>query len=189
MQRRDVFKGLALVLGGVVSYSCSQALKVPAAQRKALAGTMTDEQRAAVYRCADLIIPTTDTPGAIEAGVGEFLDYVISVWYQADEREVFFAGLAQMLEEAQSLYGEHFVALKESYQVALLQASEAREPASSALSFGNNGSKFFGKIKELTVIGYYNSKVGATIERRYVPMPGSYDGDYKFSEVGRLWAK
>ena len=189
MQRRDVLKGLAVVLGGAVSYSCSQALEVPAAQRVALAGAMTDEQRAVVYRCADLIIPTTDTPGAIEAGVGEFLDYVISVWYQADEREVFFTGLAQMLEEAQSLYGEHFVALKESYQVALLQAAEAREPASFALSFGKNDAGFFTKIKELTITGYYTSKVGATIERRYVPMPGSYDGDYKFSEVGRLWAK
>ncbi len=188
MQRRDVLKSLAVVLGGAISQSCSQALDVPAAQRVALAGAMTDAQRGAVYRCADLIIPTTDTPGAIEAGVDEFLDYVISVWYSEDEREVFFAGLEQMLEQAQSTYGAHFGALNESQQVALLQAAEAREPASDAFAFVNSGSGFFSKIKELTVIGYYMSEVGATLERKYVPMPGFYDGDYKFSEVGRLWA-
>ena len=189
MQRRDVLKSLAVVLGGAVSHSCSQAVEVPAAQRVAVAGVMTGEQRAAVYRCADLIIPVTDTPGAIDAGVDEFLDYVISVWYQEDEREVFFAGLAQMLAEAQGAYGQHFIALKESEQVALLQAAQGRELTSNPLDFGESGGGFFKKIKELTVTGYYTSKVGATIERKYVPMPGFYDGDYKFSEVGRLWAK
>lgn len=188
MQRRDVLKSLAVVLGGAVSHACSQALEVPAAQRVAVAGVMTDEQRAAVYRCADLIIPTTDTPGALEAGVDEFLDYVISVWYTQDEREVFFAGLVQILDEAQSIYGQPFIALKEPQQVALLQAAEAREPVSDPFAFGNSESGFFTKIKELTVTGYYTSEVGATIERKYVPMPGFYDGDYKFSEVGRLWA-
>ena len=188
MQRRDVLKSLAVVLGGAVSHGCSQALEVPVAQRVAVAGVLTDEQRGAVYRCADLIIPTTDTPGALEAGVGEFLDYVISVWYTEDEREVFFAGLTQLLEEAQSAHGEHFIALKEPQQVALLKAAEAREPASDPFAFGGSNSGFFRKIKELTVAGYYTSEVGATIERKYVPMPGFYDGDYKFSEVGRLWA-
>ena len=188
MQRRDVLKSLAVVLGGAVSHGCSQALEVPVAQRVAVAGVLTDEQRGAVYRCADLIIPTTDTPGALEAGVGEFLDYVISVWYTEDEPEVFFAGLTQLLEEAQSAHGEHFIALKEPQQVALLKAAEAREPASDPFAFGGSNSGFFKKIKELTVTGYYTSEVGATIERKYVPMPGFYDGDYKFSEVGRLWA-
>ena len=188
MQRRDLLKGLAAVLGVAVSHSCSQAVEVPAAQRVAVAGVMTDGQRAAVYRCVDLIIPTTDTPGAIAAGVDVFLDYVISVWYQDDEREVFFAGLAQMLEEARSTYGQHFISLAEAEQMTLLQAAEAREPASDPFAFGSSDGKFFSKIKELTVVGYYTSEVGATIERKYVPMPGSYDGDYKFSEVGRLWA-
>ena len=50
MQRRDVLKSLAVVLGGAVSHACSQAVEVPAAQRVAVAGVMTDEQRAAVYR-------------------------------------------------------------------------------------------------------------------------------------------
>jgi|TARA_B110000971_G_scaffold120114_1_gene122933 gluconate 2-dehydrogenase gamma chain len=189
MQRRDLLKGLAVVLGGAVSQSCSNAVEVPLSQRIAVQGVMTDEQRGAVYRCADLIIPTTDTPGAIEAGVDNFLDYVISVWYQEDEREVFFAGLAQMLAEAQSAYGQPFISLTKPQQVALLKAAEAREPASDALVFVNSGGGFFAKIKELTVTGYYTSKVGATIERKYVPMPGFYDGDYKFSEVGRQWAK
>ena len=188
MQRRELLKGLAVVLGGVVSQSCSKAVEVPLAQRIAVPGVLSEEQRAVAHCCADLIIPATDTPSALQAGVGEFLDYVISVWYRADEREVFFAGLNEMLMDSQSTYGGDFLSLPESSQISMLKASEGRESGNDPFAFDDSEGGYFNKIKELTVTGYYTSEVGATIERKYVPMPGSYDGDYKFSEVGRLWA-
>jgi hypothetical protein len=49
-------------------------------------------------------------------------------------------------------------------------------------------SPFFTKIKELTVLGYYTSEVGAQQELSYNPMPMRYEGDYDFVKVGKQWS-
>ena len=54
----------------------------------------TSEQREAVDAMAEAIIPTTDTPGASEAGVAEFIEAIVSEWYDAEQREHFMRGLA-----------------------------------------------------------------------------------------------
>lgn len=46
---------------------------------------------------------------------------------------------------------------------------------------------FFRTFKELVVVGYYTSKLGATEELRMPPM-GSWHGDIPYSQVGRAWA-
>lgn len=47
---------------------------------------------------------------------------------------------------------------------------------------------FFRTMKELTVVGYYTSEVGATVELRHEAVPGRYQGCVPFTEVGRTWA-
>ena len=146
------------------------------------------EQQQTAHRIADLIIPETDTPGAIDAGVGEFIDYVVSTWFDPDEQQRFIAGLADIASRAQVAHNASFVDLPTDQQVQLLQQIEAGEqPASPFSAFG--AGEFFAQIKELTVVGYYTSEVGATQERKYVPMPGRYDGYHKYAAVGRQWAK
>ncbi|MBK8991508.1 MAG: gluconate 2-dehydrogenase subunit 3 family protein [Gammaproteobacteria bacterium] len=45
---------------------------------------------------------------------------------------------------------------------------------------------FFAKLRELTVVGYFSSELGATEFLEYNPMPMRYDGDFDF-EVGTHW--
>lgn len=45
---------------------------------------------------------------------------------------------------------------------------------------------FFRMLKELTLVGYYTSEVGATQELRLNPM-GVWRGDIPYSEVGQAW--
>lgn len=47
---------------------------------------------------------------------------------------------------------------------------------------------FFHMLKELTLVGYYTSEVGATEELRFVQVPGRWEGCVPFEEVGRTWA-
>lgn len=47
---------------------------------------------------------------------------------------------------------------------------------------------FFRTMKELTVVGFYTSEIGATRELRHEPVPGRYEGCIPFSDVGRTWA-
>jgi hypothetical protein len=46
---------------------------------------------------------------------------------------------------------------------------------------------FFRRMKELTLLGYYTSEVGATKELRVNPM-GPYRGDVSYRALGRAWA-
>ena len=47
---------------------------------------------------------------------------------------------------------------------------------------------FFPWLKELTVVGYYTSEIGATQELRYVHVAGQYDGDVPYRKVGRAYS-
>jgi gluconate 2-dehydrogenase gamma chain len=46
---------------------------------------------------------------------------------------------------------------------------------------------FFRTLKELVLVGYYASEVGATQELRVNPM-GIWRADFPYSEIGRAWA-
>jgi gluconate 2-dehydrogenase gamma chain len=47
---------------------------------------------------------------------------------------------------------------------------------------------FFRTMKELTIVGYYTSEVGATVELRHEAVPGRHQGCVPFTEIGRAWA-
>jgi hypothetical protein len=47
---------------------------------------------------------------------------------------------------------------------------------------------FFRTFKELTLVGYYTSEIGATRELHHAPVPGRYDGCVPLAQVGRTWA-
>lgn len=49
-------------------------------------------------------------------------------------------------------------------------------------------ASFFRMLKELTLVGYYTSEVGASEELRFVQVPGRWEACIPFEEVGRTWA-
>jgi len=90
MRRREVLKASAWLLGTAVSASVSRALL---ADELSITGNgaFTDEQLAAVELLSDMIIPTTDTPGAVAAGVPDFIATIFQDWYRQAEQESFLA--------------------------------------------------------------------------------------------------
>ena len=68
-------------------------------------------------------------------------------------------------------------------QTAVLQAMEqARQAGPMPLP------PFFHTMKELTLVGYYTSEIGATQELQWLAAPGRYDGCASLEEIGRTWA-
>ena len=53
---------------------------------------------------------------------------------------------------------------------------------------GNASLPFFRTMKELTVVGYYTSEPGATVELRHEAVPGRYEGCVPLAQIGRTWA-
>jgi gluconate 2-dehydrogenase subunit 3-like protein len=115
-----------------------------------------------VSRIADLIIPRTDTPGAVEAGVPEYIDYVVS--HNEEHQKPVRGGLEWLDRQAQERHGNRFVALTEEQQIELLA------PLSDAVDRGQAKSangRFFHMIKSMTADGYYTSQIGLVRELGY----------------------
>jgi len=115
-----------------------------------------------VSRIADLIIPETDTPGALKAGVPANIDLVIG--RDADQQLVVADGLRWLDAEATRAEGKKFIDLSEERQIAIL------EPLCEAADAGESrarNAQFFSLIKRLTADGYYTSKIGLMDELGY----------------------
>ena len=128
-------------------------------------------QRALIDQISELIIPTTDTPGARAAHVVDFVDVIVSEYYHDDERVPFLRGLADVDSRAQADFQKPFLDLTEPQQTAIVMGLDAE-----ARAMPSGTPHFFGRLKGLTVYGYYTSEVGYTQELRGVFMPGRYDG-------------
>lgn len=119
----------------------------------------TADELKLVSRVADLIIPATDTPGASEAGVPSYIDFVVNS--NAEHQRIFRSGLTWMNEESQRVHGQQFTELRETEQIALLTpvCREADEGKSDSLP-----AHFFRAMKSMTADGYYTSRIGLTNE-------------------------
>ena len=150
--------------------------------------TLSGAQDELVTVLTELIIPETDTPGARAARVNEFIDLMLSDWLKDDERTGFLDGLADVEARAEASYGKAFQALTLEEQTALLTTleDEAIAQQSDPQAAPDAGRPFFSMLKELTLVGYYTSEVGATQELRYERSPGRYDGCVPYE--GRAWA-
>lgn len=97
----------------------------------------------------DMIIPATDTPGAIDVGVDRMIDEVLSE--NDNARVEFLSGLSQLEQSG-------FVELDDGERVDLL------EEYSHAIDARGD---FFRVLKGLTVNHYYSSEVGIHEELGY----------------------
>jgi len=195
MNRRVLLKNTAILLGGIVSASVSRAVLAGVDGRVAIKNPVfTDGQRAKCAVLTQMIIPETDTPGAIEAGVPQFVETMVSDWYTQREQEVFFAGLEALDPFSESHFGKQFLNCGAQQQISVLEQLEEDAEGYKSPAADNplrpqvdEKTPFFRKLKELTVLGYYTSEVGVKQELKYLPMPMKYD-DIDFVEVGRQWA-
>ncbi|MCU1293524.1 MAG: Gluconate 2-dehydrogenase subunit 3 precursor [Bryobacterales bacterium] len=116
-----------------------------------------------ISRIAELIIPETDTPGAIRSGVPSYIDLIIA--RNTDQQLVVADGLRWLDAESRRVAEKPFLALTEGQQLAILEplcdASDSGKP-----NPGRN-VQFFSLVKNLTADGYYTSKIGLIDELQY----------------------
>lgn len=103
-----------------------------------------------IAKLTDLIIPRTDTPGASDAGVPEFIDRRLTA--SPDLAAAFRRGL--------SLLDSGFIQLPAERQIAIL--TELSNAATNAPD--TDRGRFFRLLKDLTIDGYYSSRDGLVEE-------------------------
>lgn len=189
MKRRDALKGIGLTIGWTLCPSvitgvlngCQSAYH-PDYQFL----TLTPGQVTMVETLSELIIPSTDTPGAKEAKVNQFIDLMLTRYLENREKQIFLSGLDELDDRSRESYGDLFVEVSEENQTKLLKWLE--EKSTTSRYSGEGDKPFFMLLKELVVTGYYTSEIGASEELKYVHLAGRYDGDVPYSDIGRAYS-
>ena len=137
----------------------------------------------------ETIIPATvSSPGAKSANIGSFMKVYVADCYNKADQEVFRSGLIQLNDLSKSKHGNQFVYLNASQQRDLLVQLDREAKEHNRNRERNTSTHYFSMIKEMTVFGYYTSKPGATKALRYLPVPGSYNGDQTNHKGDKAWA-
>ncbi|MUI15973.1 gluconate 2-dehydrogenase subunit 3 family protein [Massilia dura] len=144
---------------------------------------LTREELALTGVLAELIIPQTDTPGALAVGAHRTVDHLLKACVLAPEQAAFRSGLARIESVAAAQGGRRFTALPHARQVALLHALD-----DGAAPFNDDDRRFFRQLKGFVAFAYYTSEAGATRELAYLPVPGGFTGNVKLTRSTRTWA-
>ena len=211
MNRRDALMRVATLVGATVALpalghsAMADKLEASAAQRLATGKPVlfTADQDALVADLADVIIPTTKTPGAKAAKVNEIIDVVLKDCYKQPDQQRFIDGLTQTQKLSQDAYGKTFSQLDNTQRIDIMKKLEAdakTQKADMARAVAgqqdvqmpggkrNNVTPFFNMLKDLTLMGYFTSEIGATQALEYVAVPGRYDGCVPLKPGQKAWA-
>ena len=153
--------------------------------------TLNQHQNATVTTISELIIPETDTPGARGAKVNEFIDLLLTDWFDQPEKDHFLQGLAQIDTDSRKRFGSEFVACNPSQQTELMKQfdNEAMEFARAQKNAAKTDTtqppppNFFYTFKRLTLVGYYTSEIGFKKELGKAIIPPKHSGCAPLAEV------
>lgn len=189
LNRRSLLKGLGVVLGaqfasqlvGGSGLSVAMAFQKDSALRQLQ--LLSERQLKTLASMADLIIPQTDTPGALATDCHWFVDNQLKHCFDSDEQAVATVILNKIDTVALGQWGKAFYQGEQAGQLALLTALEATEDP-----FTQADTKAFKMLKALVVFGFFTSKVGMTQLLAYDPVPGGFKGSVPYASVGKAYS-
>ncbi len=207
VKRREAIRRTSIIIGGALSTSAVSAVmsgcKATPTGPDWTPSFLNEEQGAMVAELAERIIPTTDTPGAKDAGVHYFIDIFLKDCAEPDEQSQFKSGLEDIANRAKKAHGKSFTKLS-AEQIDGILEELAKAPATGktdeelADELANEGesvqgdpfdpSRFFNGLRQLVVLGYFTSEVGANQALKMDQIPGEYHGCIDYAEVGGAWA-
>jgi hypothetical protein len=175
MNRREAVQRISLLMGGALS---APAMAGILGQKTNLGESVqvTPQQEALMAEVADVIIPTTSTPGAKAAGAEKFMVRVMRDCYPLEDQQKFYAGLAKLDSDSKAAFGKNFTGLSQDQKIEMVKRLTTSD------------KDFFRRVKELAVTGYFTSEVGATQALEYVEVPGRLEACIPYKKGQKGWA-
>jgi hypothetical protein len=175
ISRREAIRRAALLAG--VALSPELLTFVGRAQTAPAKSYLSAAHRAVLRAAAERILPKTDTPGAIDAGVPAFIDRFYGEFMSPADQKLLIAVLQEIAAASKAAHGALFSALKPGQQDAVLRGIAKGQEGSNPSSFG--------LLRSTTILGYFSSEVVGKNVLHYDPVPGAYDGCVPIEQVGR----
>lgn len=191
MDRREAITKVGWLLGGTIvggnlflEIGCT-----PSSDKAATAGSFFNTDTIAMLdEMGETILPATSTPGAKAAKIGEFMNVMVRDCYTKRNQGIFREGLERLNEQCTKAHGKTFMECSPAERTAFFTQMDERQKAYMKNKKPEQPSHYFRMLKELTLLGFFTSEVGATKALRYVAIPGKYDGDVPYKKGDKAWA-
>jgi Gluconate 2-dehydrogenase subunit 3 len=178
--RRSALLRLGALCGLALAGDIPAAL---ASSKRAVPALLSADELALTGVLAELVIPRTETPGALDVGAHHTIDHLLKTCATAADQTAFRASLARIDTVAREHAGKPFRALPPVRQAALLRALD-----DGSAPFTPADMAAFRKLKSYVAFAYYTSEAGAVRELAYLPVPGGFTGYVRVTPKTRTWA-
>lgn len=186
LTKRDAMKALLAISAVGALSACKASDKADAKTASSVTAPrsafFTPEEFAFLTATAQTIIPKTDTPGAVEAGVPDVISELVTEWGDDGFKDYWRSGLSALSAALNDGSDGGFAALSPAQKHKRLAAYDAD------IFSGHQVNEFYSDMKMTLVTAYYMTEAGATEELIYDPVPGDWVGVVPFSEIGKVWA-
>ena len=184
-------KMMAASLGGSIALPDSAFAKMGEPFDPAELTFFRPGQRSQAAMIAEAIIPRTDTPGAIDAGVPGWIEVIVKDCLEEADQQVIVDGLADLMRRCQKQHGKDIGQLSGEEQVKFLTKmnNETIADKRKAQKEGHTPRRtFLEQFKDLTKFCYCSSEVGATEALELVFVPGKWVADMPLKPGQKAWA-
>jgi hypothetical protein len=185
MNRREALSRVALIMGGTV---LGAEAFLSGCTTGATGLKFTKDDIAFLNEIGETILPATNTPGAKEAKVGEFMTVIVNDCYETKDQTAFMAGLKKLNEASNKASGKTFMQATTEQRHSLLVDLDKEATAFQKTKKPEETKHYFTMLKELTLWGFFSSEVGATKALRYIAVPGKYEGTVPYKKGDKAWA-
>jgi hypothetical protein len=189
MNRREWLKSMStLAVGALVGPSLLVVFDAHAASQKpdAKPQFFKPAQYSLVAAVSEIVIPRTDTPGAIDAGVPLFIDQLFQAVYAKADQSRYLDAMAAF-DKAR---GKPFLQLDDAQRKALVTRLHTEALAAPRGAKLAPAADFVLMSKKLTMLGFFLSQPGCTQVLQYDPVPAAWKADIPLAQAGngRAWA-
>lgn len=185
LNRREAIARLAVLMGGAMVIGSQSYLSGAPVAGKTVGNDFSAADIALLDEIGDTIIPATDTPGAKSVQIGAFMVWMVNECYDDAHHAAFKAGLAAINDSSRAKYGHDFLSANTADRTALLNTLDAEQKKHTQAK--TQPAHYFRMMKQLTLLGYFTSEVGATQALRFSEVPGRFDGNAPYRKGDRNW--
>lgn len=196
MDRRKALKKTGLLAGAAIAMPGMLSLLQSCKNESRLNWQplfFTESEAKTISTLVDMILPRTDTPGALDVKVDLFIDKVIAKTYDEEGQKNMRAEIAAFNENCKKNFGEVFIDLSDEKRIAVLEAAEKSSGKFNPGVWGKTVGEqepvgFYRSLKSTAIWAYFTSEEIGENVLSYDPIPGNYEACKPVSEVGNRWS-
>lgn len=151
-----------------------------------------NDSRELIEEIAEIIIPATNSPGAKDAKVVDYILNVLENCTKKNDINTIISGLENLERYSIKKYSNRFEKCPVQAKIAVLKHFETKglltNPLLNKIKQRIWGQSFFEQMKWLTVSGYCQSKLGATEGLAYVHIPIKFYSCTPYLPSQKSWA-